>query len=390
MDEEERNKLMQKLQQDTEDYLANCKPSKYKDGWKEETWEKEMEEHPLFASKLPEDAAMPPLVEALQQLKYDTDMNGPDELAENYKEDGNNNFKLKKYRWAIASYTEGLKQKCVNPELNAQLYCNRAAAHFHLQNYGSSLADAVSALKLKPSYTKALTRAALCCWELKRAQECLDWCNKILKLEPGNAAMLNLKDRAEKQAKQEERDRRKEQQRAKREATKAAALRSALAERGIQVPEAEEEAAEAFDRLAPSHPALVGHRVHLSGNGVDLVWPTIFLYPETMESDFVQQFDERTTFGDQTNILFGDPSNQPEWNADGRYAPGKVTVWFKHKFSGVPVPVLPTCTLKEVILDKRQVLALYSTYLDNGTPSFWVLPKGTTYEAHFLKEAGRH
>ncbi|EEC06387.1 hsp90 co-chaperone cns1, putative [Ixodes scapularis] len=383
MDSEERNKLIEKLQQDTEDYLANCKPGKYKDGWKEETWEKEMEEHPLFASKLPEDTEMPPLVEALQQLKYDTDMNGPDELAENYKEDGNNNFKLKKYRWAVASYTEGLKQKCTNTELNAQLYCNRAAAHFRLQNYGSSLADAVSALKLKPSYNKALTRAALCSWELKRAQDCLEWCSKILKLEPGNAIMLDLKDKLRnKWYKQEERDRRKEQQRAKREAAKAAALRSALAERGIKVPEAEEEAAEALERLTPTHPALQSHRVHLSDDGADLVWPAVFLYPETMESDFVQQFDERSTFGEQTDVLFGDPGNQPEWNADGRYAPGKVTVWFKHKLSGVPVPVLSTCTLKEIILDKRQVV-------DNGTPSFWVLPKGSAYEARFLRETGK-
>ncbi|KAG0415303.1 hypothetical protein HPB47_007533 [Ixodes persulcatus] len=286
MDSEERNKLIEKLQQDTEDYLANCKPGKYKDGWKEETWEKEMEEHPLFASKLPEDTEMPPLVEALQQLKYDTDMNGPDELAENYKEDGNNNFKLKKYRWAVASYTEGLKQKCTNTELNAQLYCNRAAAHFRLQ--------------------------------------ARQWFNSPSS-EPSRHVEMpqRLKDV---RTKQEERDRRKEQQRAKREAAKAAALRSALAERGFKVPEAEEEAAEALERLTPTHPALQSHRVHLSDDGADLVWPAVFLYPETMESDFVQQFDERSTFGEQTDVLFGDPNNQPEWNADGRYAPGKVSV----------------------------------------------------------------
>lgn len=97
-------------------------------------------------------------------------------------------------------------------------------------------------------------------------------------------------------------------------------------ERGIKVPEAEEEAAEALERLTPTHPALQSHRVHLSDDGADLVWPAVFLYPETMESDFVQQFDERSTFGEQTDVLFGDPGNQPEWNADGRYAPGKVTV----------------------------------------------------------------
>lgn len=36
---------------------------------------------------------------------------------------------------AIISYTEGIKKKCGNPEIEAQLYSNRAAAHFHLGNF---------------------------------------------------------------------------------------------------------------------------------------------------------------------------------------------------------------------------------------------------------------
>ena len=54
------------------------------------------------------------------------------EAAESYKEDGNNNFKLKKYRWAIDSYTEGIKKKCSDRLLNAQLYTNRAAANYFI------------------------------------------------------------------------------------------------------------------------------------------------------------------------------------------------------------------------------------------------------------------
>lgn len=57
------------------------------------------------------------------------------ELANNYKEDGNFNYKYKKYRLAILSYTEGIRTKCTDNDLMAQLYNNRAAAHFMLQNY---------------------------------------------------------------------------------------------------------------------------------------------------------------------------------------------------------------------------------------------------------------
>ena len=52
--------------------------------------------------------------------------------AESYKDEGNSNFKIKKYRWAIANYTEGIKCKSKDKEVNAVLYSNRAAAHFHL------------------------------------------------------------------------------------------------------------------------------------------------------------------------------------------------------------------------------------------------------------------
>lgn len=54
--------------------------------------------------------------------------------AEAYKEDGNHEFKKKKYRIAADNYTEGIKCRCPDKQLNAVLYTNRAAANFHLGN----------------------------------------------------------------------------------------------------------------------------------------------------------------------------------------------------------------------------------------------------------------
>lgn len=48
------------------------------------------------------------------------------------KEDGNYEYKRKQFHKAIAAYTEGIKVKCDNVELNAILYTNRATAHFSL------------------------------------------------------------------------------------------------------------------------------------------------------------------------------------------------------------------------------------------------------------------
>ena len=52
--------------------------------------------------------------------------------AEAYKEDGNYAYKNKKFHDAIVAYTEGIKAKCNNVELNAILYTNRATAQWCL------------------------------------------------------------------------------------------------------------------------------------------------------------------------------------------------------------------------------------------------------------------
>lgn len=378
MDPKERQELIDQLERESAEYLASLKPSKYTDGWKEETWEKEMEEHPLFATKLPENAEMPPLVEALQQLKYDAEVNGPEGLAEQYKADGNNNFRLKKYRWAVASYTEGIKQKCSNVELNAQLYCNRAAAHFRLENYGSAFSDAVAALKLKPTYVKAMTKAALCCWELRKLQCCLELCQEILKLEPDNSAVTELRDKAEKQKKIDDRNKRRESQKAKAEAERNAALKAQLLKRGIRLPKDDEDI-EADDVLRPLHPALADHRVHLAENGEDLVWPVMFLYPEVMDSDSIQQFEENDTFEDHLSAMFDKSAEQPQWNADGHYSADKLNIWYKDINSNALVNVSLQTTLKKVIFDTRFSIR-------NGTPTFWVIPAGSKFEAKFISE----
>lgn len=95
-----------------------------------------MNKHPFFMKEPPKPGdELHPMLEGIQQLKYDPMENTLEDLASTYKEDGNFDMKNKKYRMAIYSYTEGLNQKCENIELNASLYNNRSAAHFFLKNY---------------------------------------------------------------------------------------------------------------------------------------------------------------------------------------------------------------------------------------------------------------
>lgn len=97
---------------------------------------KEMDKHPFFMKSPPKEGdELHPLLEGIQQLKYDPDENTEEDLAATYKEDGNFYIKHKKYRMAIYSYTEGLNKKFNNEELKSALYNNRSAAHFFIKNY---------------------------------------------------------------------------------------------------------------------------------------------------------------------------------------------------------------------------------------------------------------
>lgn len=54
------------------------------------------------------------------------------EQAKSLKDEGNEYFREKNYQKAIVSYTAGLKKNSTDLDINAVLYTNRAAAHFHL------------------------------------------------------------------------------------------------------------------------------------------------------------------------------------------------------------------------------------------------------------------
>ncbi|CAL1285845.1 unnamed protein product [Larinioides sclopetarius] len=157
-----------------------------------------METHPVFRTQpLKEGEELPPLIEALQNLKYDPEENTAEELAEAYKFDGNENFRRKKYRWAVDNYTKALEIKCKNDILNAQLYANRATANYYIGNYKKALRDSEESRKLKPDHSKALHRGALCCFQLQEWSDCIAWCDEGLNVSPDDKTLVELKNKAE-------------------------------------------------------------------------------------------------------------------------------------------------------------------------------------------------
>lgn len=351
MSDEERARIVRQATEDTEKFLASLPRKGYKDGWPEDKWEEEMEKHPLFVSEISENAEVSPLVAAFQSLKYDPEYNDPTELAKAHKVDGNEQFKLKKYRYAVTAYSEGIRMRSDDTELNVILFTNRAAAFYHLGNYRKSLEDATVAKVLKPHHTKAIHRGALCCLEMRKYDDCISWCEEGLEVNNGDETLLDLKQKAEEHIKKQEMLKLE----AEAEQVLLDELTKAIKERGINIID---------NGLTPEsivcdYPGSSA-KVHMTEQG-ELVWPVVFMYPQYGISDFIPKFNENSCFYDYFCELFSD---HPDWDIKQEYIPDTLKIYFCVK-NGDIIPIDMKKSLKSALCHKRfQVIS--------GTLNFFV------------------
>ncbi|XP_014483032.1 PREDICTED: tetratricopeptide repeat protein 4 [Dinoponera quadriceps] len=372
--DEERSKLAAQLDAELSEYMKNLEKKEYTEGWPEDRWQEEMEKHPFFMKKAPEPGdELSPLMEGLQQLKYGEDENTPEELANNYKDDGNFNFKYKKYHLAIFSYTEGIKTKCNDKELMAQLYNNRAAAHFMLKNYRSSLNDCKLALNLKHEYPKALNRAATCSFHIRNYGECIELCDRLLHQTPTNREILKLRNDAVIAKGRLERDQRKQAKLEKALDKEGKKLLEAISKRSITILARKKQHKLELSDLEHENSNI--QRVQLDENN-RLLWPVLISYPERMQCDLVNKFHEDTPLMEQLIEIF----KPLEWDKERKYIIGNVNVYFE---GNEEPPVIHAVdirlTLGEILQDERFVVR-------NGAPMFFILVKSSQVEEHFLRE----
>ena len=90
---------------------------------------KQMERHPLFMHNLDSTSQDNPELAALQALAYE---GTPLEIASNFKSQGNEAFREKRYRDALEFYSKGLAAKAGDVELEGTLLLNRAAVNLEL------------------------------------------------------------------------------------------------------------------------------------------------------------------------------------------------------------------------------------------------------------------
>ncbi|XP_067846158.1 tetratricopeptide repeat protein 4 [Heptranchias perlo] len=366
-------------------FIEQFKKQKYKAGFNEDNWEEEFDKIPIFMKKAPEelDPLEHPELACIQTILYDEDQS-PEELAKTYKNEGNHYFKEKNYKKAIISYTEGLKRKCSDSELNAILHTNRAAAQFYLGNNRSALNDVIAARKLKPNHLKAIIRGVLCHIELKNYSKAIAWCDEGLQVEPKEKQLIELRAKADKQKRVEERNLRKEKLKEKKERVQTEALLNAIKERKIKLFQPQELSSQNSDDEEDDRvlKALLfdginsenGIVVHLDENG-NLNWPVLFLYPEYEQMDFISAFHENTRFIDHLSVIFGE--NVPPWDAEKKYEPNNLELYFEDEQGGDLFQVDPMCTLQQVLSHARYVVKA-------GNPRIIILVRGSSFSRDFL------
>ncbi|XP_016369113.1 tetratricopeptide repeat protein 4-like [Sinocyclocheilus rhinocerous] len=376
-----------------DEFMEKFKTQKYKNAFSESNWEEEFDKVPMFMKTAPEniDPEKHPDLACIQSIIHD-DHRTPEEKARSLKDEGNEYFKEKNYKKAIVSYTEGLKKNCMDIELNAIFYTNRAAAHFHLGNMRSALNDATAAKKLKPDHIKAIIRGAQCSMELCNYAGASQWCDEGLRLIPTDKKLQELRATADKQKREADRDARKVKIKAKKEQNEKEALLAAIKERGIKLLKTEPSRHRGSDSedgdgdggasraLADleldgiSSQEATGARVYMDEQGV-LYWPVLFLYPEHSQTDFISAFCENSSFMDHLAVMFGE--ELPPWDSERKYQPQNLQLFFEDPEKG---------NLYQVDLEKSllNVLQHQRCSVKAGTPSFIVLVSGSSFSKQFL------
>ncbi|KAK1771655.1 hypothetical protein QBC33DRAFT_592103 [Phialemonium atrogriseum] len=299
----------------------------------------DLNKSPLFMTELEENDD----VAALQALAYE---GTPLENATNFKEQGNECFKEKKWADAKEFYGKGIqivvaedrrRDKGEPPkegdsdspdEVRKQhavlevLYVNRAASHLELRNYRSCTQDCAGALRLNPRNVKAYYRSARALLALGKVREADDACARGLAVAPENAALGALSGEIAAAAAAEAAKSGKERAAAETAQRRARVLKAALRARGVRM------------RATEKPPEMEDARLQLTPDPEDpksaLSFPTVLLYPAHLESDFIKAFDERECLEQHFGYVFPLP-----WDRDGSYSANNVQCYMETLTGGL-------------------------------------------------------
>ena len=299
----------------------------------------DLNQSPLFMTELEENDD----IAALQALAYE---GTPLENATNFKEQGNECFKEKRWADAKEFYGKGISVIIAEDYRRArgdpprdgdsdapdeverqhsileQLFVNRAVCHLDLQNYRSCTIDCAGALKLNPNNVKAFYRSARALLALNKVEQARDACARGLAADEKNAALSALRAEIVKRTGEVEAKMKEEGARLEQAKRRQVLIRAALKARGIKT------------RSTGRPPEMEDAKLQLTPDPDDpkssLSFPTVLLYPTALESDFIKAFNETECLEQHFGYVFPLP-----WDHNGTYSTPGVECFMETITGGV-------------------------------------------------------
>ncbi|KAI0567202.1 hypothetical protein FGB62_4g269 [Gracilaria domingensis] len=264
------------------------------------------EDCPLFA---PSGAVIPkvddneaenvsPAIGALSHLLYDEET--PEERSELFRDEGNRHFKRgnRGYKHAIMKYNQAIEAAKDVPEALGPAYLNRAMAEFKLANYGRSLRDAETCLRLTPGNLKAHYRAILCATFLEKYDIAMYHINQGRK---------KIEAKIEKLKRQGAERELRERERQKERDTVTIMMKKRCISLGAPL-------------FAQQRRYAVTEPYKEQG---EWLWPLLLIYPDEVvecgmgdQSDYLEGVVEQVCMGDLLHQVF---DSGPDWDVNRRY-----------------------------------------------------------------------
>ena len=311
VDDEEAEEQLRRADLDAKkEFVAKSRPR----ADSESSTESDLDDNPLFWRVPPSQRKNPSkraleLEEMFQRMVYD-DRNA-DNLAEDFRERGNQAFRMGQLDEAESLFAEALEwARVVEDKTRGQAHAalvlsNRAQLHLKRGNNRSALRDAQAALHADPASVKARFRAIKAALALGKTLVAL----ALLKGHEDDAALAPLADETKKAVARAQAQARSDERKVYAQRKADADLRALLRSRPIRFG-----SGDASRDGAPAKQA--------DGS---LAWPLVLLYPEHSQSDFVQAVHETSAVDDVLALVFAD---SPPWDASRHYTLDALDVYF--------------------------------------------------------------
>ncbi|EGW34777.1 uncharacterized protein SPAPADRAFT_132884 [Spathaspora passalidarum NRRL Y-27907] len=268
----------------------------------------ELNRLPFFMTKLDEtdgEGGENAELEALRSLAYEGE---PHEIATNFKNQGNDCYKVKQYKNAIEYYNKGLEVECGRKDIESALYLNRAACNLELKNYRRCIEDCKKCLLLDDKNIKACFRSGKAFFAIEKYDEALQILQYALSIDGSNKDVKALIQQIEAKQDQIKQAELKRAQKKQHEEYVASILENSIKLRHFEI-------------IKTSKPAevLTNSKIRLEDEKdyqSQLIFPAMILYPTIDEFDFIDEISELTTPLELLEMILNRPK---EWFDDPKH-----------------------------------------------------------------------